>query len=66
MLRLGRGPRRVLIERFPELANFIVGSLFFGQFLSESPFSWALAAGSVALWALLLGFWCYLATQEEK
>jgi hypothetical protein len=55
----------VLIERVPELANFIVVSLFFGQFLSDRPFSWTLAAGSVALWALLLGLGCYLARQEE-
>jgi hypothetical protein len=66
MLRLESGPRKVLIDRFPELANFILGSLFFGQFLSDRRFSLALAAASVARWALLLGLGCYLAAQDKE
>jgi hypothetical protein len=35
-----------LIDRLPELANFAVGSLFFGQFLGERPFSLLLAGAA--------------------
>lgn len=66
MLRLKSGQRRVLIERFPELANFVAGSLFFGQFLTDRPFSWGLAGASILVWSLLLGVAMHPAAQEEQ
>ncbi len=65
MLRLRPGQRRVLIDRVPELANYIVGSLFFGQFLTERPFSYALAVASVALWFAAIAFTFWLVAAEE-
>ena len=65
MLRLKPGQRRVLIDRVPELANVIVGSLFFGQFLTEREFSYALALTSVALWFVGIAFTFWLIAAEE-
>ena len=65
MLRLNRRQRQVLIERVPELANFIVGSLFLGQFVSDHPFSMPLAMSSIALWFALMGFTFWLAREEQ-
>jgi len=64
MLRLRRGQRRVLIDRCPELANFVAASLFFGQFLTDRPFSWTVAISSLAVWGALLGLALYLAAKE--
>ena len=66
MLRLRPGQRRVLIERVPELANFVVGSLFFGRFLIDRPFSFALALAAIGLWFVLLGFTFWLVAGEES
>jgi hypothetical protein len=48
----------VLIEKMPDVANLAAGSMFLGQFLTERPFSVALAvagvAGWIACWALTL------------
>ena len=66
MLRLKRGQRRVLIERLPELANFVVGSLFFGQLVSDRPFSIAVAAVSLAIWVGLIGLTFILVAKEEQ
>jgi len=65
MLRLKSGQRRVLIDRLPELANLIVGSLFFGQFLTDRPFSWRLAVSSIALWIVFVAFTFALVAWEE-
>jgi hypothetical protein len=61
MLRLKPRQRRVLIDRISELANFVVGSLFFGQFLIERPFSLVLALSSMGLWGVLIGLTFWLA-----
>lgn len=66
MLRLSRGQRRVLIDRVPELANFGVGSVFFGQLLSERTFSLLLAVGSVALWFVFIGITFWLIGGEDE
>ena len=55
----------MLIDRVPELANFIVGSLLFGQFLIARPFSYGLAAASIALWFVLIAFTFWLVPGEE-
>jgi hypothetical protein len=65
MLRLRPGQRRVLVERFPELANFAMGSLLFGQLLSDRPFSAGLAVSGVAVWVGLFGVTLFLVEQED-
>ena len=58
MVRLTRKQREVLVDKVPDVANLVAGSMFFGQFLTERPFSVALAIiggiASVAFWALAL------------
>ena len=55
MVGLRPAHRRVLVAHLPELANIAVGSLSFGQFLSDRPYSIALAGVGVVLWAVLIG-----------
>ena len=66
MLRLSAQHRRVLIETVPELANFAAGSLIFGQFLSERPFSVATAIGGVTAWFVLIGVTFFFAAGERQ
>ncbi len=66
MLRLKLGQRRVLVERFPELANFAVGSLLFGQLLSDRGFSLGLAVSGLAVWLVLFGVTFFLIREEER
>ena len=66
MIRLTTARRRVLIAHVPELANVGAGSLLFGQFLNERPYSLALALGGVVLWFLLIGVVLVLAEGERK
>jgi hypothetical protein len=66
MLRLTSGQRRVLVENVPELANFAAGSLLFGQFLSERPYSLALALAGIVAWAALTGIALFFAAGERR
>lgn len=66
MLRLTSAHRRVLIAHVPELANVGAGSLLFGQFLSDRPYSLALAAGGIGLWCVLMGVVFVLVEREQK
>ena len=66
MIRLTTARRRVLIAHLPELANVAAGSLLFGQFLSERPYSLALALGGVVVWLLLIVAAFALAEGERK
>ncbi len=66
MIRLTTARRRVLIAHLPELANVAAGSLLFGQFLSERPYSLALALGGVVVWLLLIVAVFALAEGERK
>jgi hypothetical protein len=60
MLRLKSRQRNLLIEKVPDVANLTAASTFFGQLLTDRPFSLAVAltgiAASMLLWsgALLL------------
>jgi hypothetical protein len=65
MLRLTPGQRQVLVDRFPELASFAMGSLFFGQLLSDRSFSVSLALGGVAVWVGLFGLTLFLLVERE-
>ena len=66
MLRLSAEHRRVLIQTVPELANFSAGSLIFGQFLSERPFSVTTAIGGVTAWFALIGVTFFFASGERR
>ncbi len=58
MVRLTSRQREALIEKVPDVANLIAGSMFFGQFLTDRPFSAIIAmaglSASVSLWVLAL------------
>ena len=56
MIRLKPAHRRILIAHVPELANVAAGSLLFGQFLTDRPYSLVLAVLGVALGFVLIGF----------
>ena len=43
----------VLIEKVPDVANLTLASTFLGQFLSDRPFSVALALTGVGVWTAL-------------
>jgi hypothetical protein len=51
----------MLADKLPDAANLSAGALFFGQFLSDRPFSLMLAVSGIVswfalfCWALLLG-----------
>ena len=64
MLRLKPAQRRVLVAHLPELANVGAGWLLFGQFLSERPYSIALAVPGVVAWWILIGAVFLLAAGE--
>ena len=55
MLRLTPARQKVLVAHLPELANVAAGSLLFGQFLSDRPYSVGLALLGVAAWFALMG-----------
>lgn len=49
MLRLKPRQRELFVEKMPDVANIAAGSMLFGQFLSDKPFSlWLGIAGLVA------------------
>lgn len=64
MLELKRGQRAVLVEKLPDMANLAVGTLFFGQFLSEETFSVAQALWGTVIWAGLMALAMALASEE--
>ena len=65
MLVLKDKQRELLSDKLPDAGNLAVGALFFGQFLTERPFSYALAVTSVALWFAAIGFTFWLVAAEE-
>jgi hypothetical protein len=64
MVRLRTGQRRLLVAHLPALGNLAVGSLLFGQFLSQRPYSLALALIGVVTWTVLFGAALILAAGE--
>ncbi|MBI2185735.1 MAG: hypothetical protein HYU37_01285 [Acidobacteria bacterium] len=57
--------RRVLVAHLPELANVAAGSLLFGQFLTERPYSLLLALVGVVVWTILIG-WVFVLAAGER
>ena len=57
MVILNQRQRAVLLDKVPDAANLAVGALFFGQFLADRPFSFALALWGAGIW---LGLFCWV------
>jgi len=55
MLRLTDAQRAVLVQAIPAVGQLAVGTLVFGQFLRQQPFSPWLALGGIALWFVFVG-----------
>jgi hypothetical protein len=65
MLRLSRGQRRVLVDKMPDVAHLAAGALFFGQFLTDRPFSIVIAFTGLALWAVMMVGTLILAAEDQ-
>ncbi len=66
MVRLTTRQREALIEKVPDVANLAMGSMFFGQFLTDRPFSAGLAAAAATASILLWLFALVLAKEDER
>jgi hypothetical protein len=55
MLVLKRGQRELLADNLLDAANLAVAVLFFGQFVTATPFSFPVALLGGAVWCLLFG-----------
>lgn len=64
MLVLKRRQRAYIASAVRELANIAAGAMVFGQLLAAGRFSIVLAAGGVAIWAVLVGFGVVLMKRE--
>lgn len=56
MVRLTRGRRELLAEKFADLANFAVAGLVFGQAVGQETFSPGLGFVGMAIWLGMLAF----------
>ena len=56
MLRLKPRQREVLIQKVPDMANVAAGSMFFGQLLTDRPFSLTIGVMGIATW---IAFWAF-------
>lgn len=65
MLVLKNRQRALLAEKVPDTANLAAGALLFGQFLSERPFSIALAISGLAVWVVFFALAVTLAGEQE-
>lgn len=66
MLSLNRDQRQMLSDKLPDAANLAIGALFFGQFLSDKPFSTALALTGSAAWLALMMWAIQLARRKSQ
>jgi hypothetical protein len=65
MLRLTRGRRAVLAEKFGDLANLAVGALVFGQAIGQDVYSPWVAIVGVAIWSVFTGL-TYVLSGERR
>ncbi len=65
MLSLDDDQRQMLSDKLPDAANLAVGALFFGQFLSDRPFSTALALWGSGAWLALMSWAIMLARRRS-
>lgn len=61
MLKLTDRQRPVLVQTIPAVANLGVGTLVFGQFLRQEPFSIGLALAGTGIWVVLVSMTLVLA-----
>ena len=54
MLVLKDKQRELLADKLPDAGNLAVGALFFGQFLSDRPFSIVMASCGIGAWIALV------------
>ena len=54
MVRLTRGRREFLGEKFGDLANFAVAALVFGQAVGQDAFSVGVGVAGIATWAVFM------------
>jgi hypothetical protein len=54
----------MLADKLPDAANLSAGALFFGQFLSDRPFSLMLALFVIVSWFALFSWALVLAGEE--
>ena len=64
MLSLDDGQRQMLADKLPDAANLAIGALFFGQFLSDRPFSTTLAVCGSGAWLVLI-IWAILLARKK-
>ncbi len=56
MVGLTSEQRQMLLDKVPDTANLVLGTLAFGQLLSDEPFSAAITTGGFVVWGLLFGW----------
>jgi hypothetical protein len=66
MLLFDDGQRALLADKLPDAANLAAGALFFGQFLSDRPFSLGMAIAGIASWAALVSWGLVLARRGDS
>jgi hypothetical protein len=64
MIDLTHGQRSMLADKLPDAANLSAGALFFGQFLSDRPFSFVLALSGIVSWFALFS-WALVLTRKK-
>ena len=65
MLLLDQGQRELLADKLPDPANLAIGALFFGQFLSDRPFSIGMGLCGIGSWAALVIWGLVLARRKD-
>jgi hypothetical protein len=66
MLRLKLRQRDLLIEKLPDVANLTAASTFFGQLLTDRPFSFVVALTGVAASILLWSYALLIAREDAR
>jgi hypothetical protein len=65
MLVLKDKQRELLANKLPDAGNLAVGALFFGQFLSDRPFSIVIALCGIGAWIAMVTEAVILAAGRE-
>ncbi len=65
MLRLTDAQRAVLVQAFPALAHLAAGTLVFGQFIRQQPFSVVLALSGMTIWIVFVSTTLFIAGGKQ-
>ena len=65
MVWLDDRQREMLADKLPDAANLALGALFFGQFLSDRPFSGTLALSGSLTWVALM-IWAIVVARKKS